>query len=73
MATRTVDKLDKATAIFLQCIAETADQHEIELMEDAVFNAKSLFFISCVKVGIPNKATAEEAGKQFVLRLIELA
>jgi hypothetical protein len=73
MATRTVDKLDKATDIFLQSIAETAAQYKIELMEDATSNAKSLFFISCIGFGIPNKATAKESGKQFVLKLIELA
>jgi hypothetical protein len=63
--------LDTVTLLF--SIKEIASEHNIELMEDAIANAKSAFLRNCISSGIPNEATAKEAGKRFVLRMLEQA
>ncbi len=65
-----MDKLDIAIETFLQSMTEAAAHHKIELMDDAISNAKSSFLRNCIASGIPNKATAKECGKQFIKYMI---
>jgi hypothetical protein len=64
------DDLDVILDLFLVSIKATSQEHNIELMEDAIANAKSAFLRNCISSGIPSKATAKEAGKRFVLKMM---
>lgn len=70
MGTKIMDKLDIAVNTFIESMAEAAAEHGIELMEDAISNAKSSFLRNCISCGIPNNATAKECGKRFVLKIL---